>query len=343
MAAQSHGKIGLELRVSEITQPDFIKEVVSPLVFKNFTSAEPSSSCETSVVQNTGTGRITINYRFSNGPLIFGKLYSNDLGGYGYRVLKELWEGGLGSGESYQVSEPLCHLPEVNLLLTRAVPGVPLMSLIGQDGLEVLARIRQAARLLVRLHRLPLRVGSTESLWDSLKLFRIIRRLTKAAARVPHERDRFIGLVDALSQKAKQGSRHVPVVQTHGRYHYEHIFVDDETVSMIDLDRSVPSDPAKDLAEFVNMLRLRTLKETGSIATAETSTKVFLEEYLSHLPENAVNLPIYWGAFLLLNIFGYMKRYRAKDEVFSERMDFYLREFDAVLSNKFLPRSLRAA
>ena len=92
-------------------------------------------------------------------------------------------EEGLGEGEPYQVTKPLLYMSEYNLLLMSAAAGSPLMSLIGQDSPEFLAHIRQAARWLVRLHRVPLRVGRVESLWDSLKLFRVVRRLTKAAAR----------------------------------------------------------------------------------------------------------------------------------------------------------------
>ena len=68
----------------------------------------------------------------------------------------------------------------------------------------------------------------------------------------------------------------MPAVQTHGRFHYEHIFVNGGPVTVIDFDRSLPSDPAKDLAEFLSMLRVRAFKRMGTTATVDAATRLFL-------------------------------------------------------------------
>lgn len=334
---ESQGKEELGVRAFEITQPAFIEQIVSPTACAELGRTRLAADCETSIVQDRGTGRITVSYRFGDDILVFGKLYTDELGPHSFRVLKGLWEEGLGEGEPYQVTKPLLYMPEYNLLLMSAAAGAPLLSLVGQDSPELLAATRQAARWLVRLHRAPLRVGRAESLWDSLKLFRVVRRLTKAAARVPHERKRLIEMVEALCRAGKQGPGQVPAVQTHGRFHYEHIFVNGGRVTVIDFDRSLPSDPAKDLAEFVSMLRVRAFKRTGSTATVDAATRLFLEEYLSHLPGNSLNLTAHWGAFLLLNMFHYVKKYEPDNEAFDRLMQFYVREFDAVLSGELLP------
>jgi Phosphotransferase enzyme family len=334
---ESRDKGELGVRAFEITRPAFIEQIVSPTARSELDRTGLSSDCQTSIVQDRGTGRITVSYRFGDEILVFGKLYSDELGPHSFRVLKGLWEAGLGEGAPYQVTKPLVYMPEYNLLLMSAAAGIPLMSLIGQDSPEFLVHTRQAARWLVRLHRAPLRVGRAESLWDSLKLFRVVRRLTKAAARVPHERKRLIEMVDALCRKGKQGPGQVPAVQTHGRFHYEHIFVNGGPVTVIDFDRSLPSDPAKDLAEFLSMLRVRAFKRTGTTATVDAATRLFLEEYRSQLPGNCVNLTVHWGAFLLLNMFHYVKKYNPDNETYERLMQFYVREFDAVLSGELIP------
>jgi hypothetical protein len=327
----------LAIRAVEITRPGFIEQLVYPVACAGSGRTGLSSDCQTSIVQDRGTGRITVSYRFGDAILAYGKLYSDGLGPHCFRVLEALWAEGLGEGEPYQVTKPLLYVPEYNFLLMGAAAGVPLLSLIGQESPDLLAHIRQAARWLVRLHRAPLRLGRAESLWDSLKLFRVVRRLTKAAARVPHERKRLIEMVDALCRAGKLGPGQVPAVQTHGRFHYEHIFVNGEQVSVIDFDRSLPSDPAKDLAEFVSMLRIRAFKRMGATATVDAATRLFLEEYLSHLPANSQNLTVHWGAFLLLNMFHYVKKYEPDNEAFDRLMQFYVGEFDAVLSGALLP------
>lgn len=334
---ESRGKVELAVRALEITRPEFIERVVYPVACAPSTRARLSSDCQASIVQDRGTGRLTVSYRFGDDILVFGKLYSDELGPHSFQVLKGLWEEGLGEGALYQVTKPLLYMPANNFLLMSAAAGTPLMSLIGQDSAELLTSIRQAAQWLVRLHRVPIRVGRAESLWDSLKLFRVVRRLTKAAARVPHERKRLIEMVDALCRKGKQGPGQVPAVQTHGRFHYEHIFVNGGPVTVIDFDRSLPSDPAKDLAEFLSMLRVRAFKRTGTTTTVDAATRLFLEEYLSHLPGNSKNLTIHWGAFLLLNMFHYVKKYEPDNEAYERLIQFYVKEFDAVLSGELIP------
>jgi phosphotransferase family enzyme len=343
MMLEGQAKEELGVRAVEITRPEFIERVVCPIASNESARTKPSPDCQASIVQDRGTGRITVRYQFDDEILVFGKLYSDELGPHSFRVLKGLWEAGLGEGALYQVTKPLAYMPEYNLLLMSAAAGTPLMSLVGEDGPEFLAHIRQAARWLVRLHRVPLRVGRAESLWESLKLFRVVRRLTKAAARVPHERKRLIEMVDALCRAGKRGPGQVPAVQTHGRFHYEHIFVNGGPVTVIDFDRSLPSDPAKDLAEFLSMLRVRAFKRTGTTATVDAATRLFLEEYLSHLPGNGVNLTVHWGAFLLLNMFHYVKKYEPDNEAFDRLMQFYAREFDAVLSGELVPGHGRGA
>lgn len=337
MLAESRDPGALESRATAIMQPSFIQNIVYPIVCRETARPRLSQDCQTSIVQNTGTGRITVGYRFGDDLMVFGKLYSDGLGPHSVQVIKGLWQGGFGNEEPYQVSQPLSYLPEYNLFLTRAAAGTPLMAFLGQDSPELLAYVRQAAQWLIRLHRTPLHMGRRDSLWDSLKLFRIVRRLTKAVARAPHMRKQLIDMVDRLCQTAQQNPDQAPTVQTHGRYHYEHIFANDTTVTLIDFDRSQPSDPAKDVAEFLSVLRLRTMKRTGSTDTAEAPTQVFLEEYLAHLPGYAGNLAIYWGAFLLLNMFHFVKKYKPDDVAFERMMQFYEEEFDTVLSGKLLP------
>jgi aminoglycoside phosphotransferase (APT) family kinase protein len=326
----------LEQRAAEITRPEFIEGTVYPLATGRHGWGRPAPACETAVVRNTGTGRLTVSYRFEDGTTLYGKLYSDDLGLHSFRVLRELWDGGFRAGAPHQVPEPLAFLADHNFVLARAAPGEPLLCVLGQEHPDLLVRVRAAARWLVDLHRSSLRLGAAESLWESLKLFRVVRRLTKAVARAPQLRTLLTDLVEALCETGKRSPADAPAVQTHGRFHYEHIFAEGPTVTLIDLDRSVPSDPAKDLAEFVSMFRLKTFKLSGSVAAAEGPTRAFLEEYLAHLPGNAGNLAVHWGAFLLLNMFNYVKR-PIPDAAARERMmRFYRGELEYALSGRWV-------
>ena len=327
----------LEIRINEIVQPEFIQEVIYPAISRTSASRVSPSNCKTEIIQNTGTGRVTVSYLFEDRRLFFGKLYSDKLGLKSYQIMKNLWDGGFGRDDQYQVSEPIAYDPKYNFLLTKAAEGTPLLSYIGQDGSELDNYVRQSARWLVQLHQSPIRIGENSSLWDSLKLFRIINRFTKAAARAPHFREKLIGMVARLCQKGKQHLDPVADVQTHGRFHCEHIFVGNGNITVIDPDTSVPADPAKDLAEFLSMLRHKTFKVTGSTKKADGATKIFLEEYLSHLPGNAKNLSIYWAAYLLLTFFHYVKKNKPNDTTDERTVQYYEKEFNDVISEKMIP------
>ncbi len=337
MTSESQEKDALKSQVRKVTRPEFVEGVVYPVVSEGSVGGAPSRDYKVTFVQDRGAGRITLKYLFGDGTQVFGKLYSDGLVRHSFQLLKALWEGGFGKGQPYQVSQPLLYVPEYALLLTRPAEGTPLTPLIGHDDPELERYVRQAAQWLVRLHCSHFRIGRAEPLWHSLKLFKVVRRLAKASAIAPQERKRMVEMVDALCQKGRQGLATVPAVQTHGRFHHEHVLVNGSMTTVIDFDRSLPSDPSKDLAEFLSMLRLRTFQLTGGTAEADSPTRAFIDEYLSHLPENAANLAIYWGAFLLLTFLRNIRRYKPGDQFFERKMEFFRGEFDAVLSGKPVP------
>src|SRR5262249_25404204 len=148
--------------------------------------------------------------------------------------------------------------------------------------------------------------------WDSLKLFRVSVRVVKAAAARPEERDRLLDLIHALKIHLCKLPEHRLIVQTHGRYHHDHIYLSPEGTAVIDLDRSRPGDPAKDLAEFVRVLRMAAFKSGFEMKCVDEATDAFLQEYLTRVPAAAVGLGYYWSSFLLLSLFGSMKKLQSE-------------------------------
>lgn len=330
--------LDLRERARWATQPEFINGVLVPAIRGANGGDSSLGGCETSVALDRGTGRVTMCYSFDGGLRVFGKLYSDELGPYGARLLEQLWDGGFSDDGPFRVSQPLAFLPEHNLLLTKEAEGNCMLSFIGRDDPEILDYVRRAAHWLVELHRCPVRIGNRESLWDSLRLPRILRRITKAAARAPHSRKRLIGMVERLCARGQACSDEERIVLTHGRYHNEHIYVSDDAVTLIDFDRASPSYPGKDLAEFLSVLRHRTFKRTGSVEAAEAPTKAFVEEYLSQLPENADFIVIHWGAFLLMNLLHYAKKYETESpDAFERKMRFYEDEFETIMGERWMP------
>jgi aminoglycoside phosphotransferase (APT) family kinase protein len=268
----------------------------------------PGGGYKATVVQNTGTGRVTSRYQLDAATVVFAKSYADGLGAHSYRVQRAFWESGFGKDSKFRVPEPLAFVEEQNLVLMREGAGTPLASLLGDGSGEWRAGVRQAARWLAAFHRSSLRVGDPEPEWDSLKTFRLVTRLVKAAAARPSERMRLLELMQMLKGRFAALPDGRPVVQTHGRFHHDHVFLSADAVTVIDLDRSRPTDPAKDVAEFVRVLRLAAFRAGVEEALTDAVTAAFLSQYLTLVPEASVALPHYWLSFLVLSYVGHLRK-----------------------------------
>ena len=188
----------------------------------------------------------------------------------------------------------------------RESAGTPLVALLGNNSGEWKAGVREAARWLAAFHRSPLRVGDPEPEWDSLKTFRLATRLVKAAAAQPSKRTLLLDVMQMLKERLTDLPEGRPVVQTHGRFHHDHVFLGPEAVTVIDLDRSRPTDAAKDVAEFVRVLRLAAFRAGVEAALTDKVTDAFLGQYLALVPDAEAGLPHYWLSFLVLSYVGHL-------------------------------------
>jgi aminoglycoside phosphotransferase (APT) family kinase protein len=158
--------------------------------------------------------------------------------------------------------------------------------------------------------------------------------LIKAAATRPEERAALLDFMHALKARIKEFPANGPVAQTHGRYHHEHVFINGDQVAVIDLDRSRPTNPAKDVAEFIRVLRMSAFRSHPDLKLADKATRAFLDEYLAQVPEAAASLSYYWSAFLWLSLFGFMKKVGPEDPRRANLMNFHLQEMEKAMGIK---------
>jgi hypothetical protein len=314
---------------NSFAESDFIGQFVHPSLGEKRSSSEEALLCDTTVVQNTGTGRLTLRYDFNSGETVYAKLYTDKLGAHSYKVLKALWDNGFDDDSHFRVPEPLAFLPDHNLVLMRGVPGIPLVKALNGDGeMDLNEGCRKAARWLAMFHRSSIRVGDPEPDWDSLKVFRLSVRLVKAAAARSNQSLALLDFMHSLKALLKDLPPKRLITQTHGRYHHEHVFINGDDVAVIDLDRCQPTDPAKDVAEFLRVLRMSAFRLHHDMSRANEATQAFLDEYFRYLPEVAASLPFYWSAFLSLSLFGMLKKLGPDDPRWATMLDFHLQEMD---------------
>ena len=323
-------KHDLAQRALALTANEFVQERIVPSL--SACGLNGYTDCSTAVLQNTGTGRLTLRYEF--GPnVVIGKMFSDHLGSQSFETTVRLWNSGFNSDSRYQVPEPIAFFPDVNLLLMRQAPGIPVAAAVEPDrSHELVGYCCRAARWLAELHRSSLLFGRAETEVQSLKMFRLASRLVKAASLRREQLDMLRDLLDAISERIFALSSRRTLVQTHGRYHHDHVFVSNAAIVVIDLDRCCPSDPASDVAEFISVLRNASFIRGLDMGCIEKATYAFLQEYLAAVPEAADAVGCYWATAVFHDLLSGIKKCRAKaNRSWEERQQFYLTEINRAL------------
>jgi hypothetical protein len=327
---QAQRKETLGERIAAVSRRDFVQSYAGHLLPESRGTWLDPDAFQASVIQNDGTGPATVEFTVAGPTRLFAKLYMDDSGAHAYDVLQNLWHGGFDGNQSYQVPEPLCFVDEYQLLLMREASGETLASHLGQDG-KAARGVRQAARWLRQLHSSPVRVGKVDQPW--YMFLKLSDRLAKAAASHPQELKRLTAMLVQLGELAERREAG-EVVQGHGQFRPIHVFLCGETVTVIDVDRSAPSDPAKDLAEFVHRLRTTLWRNSGSMAHANRLTDAFLGEYAAQQPARLGTFSFYRGFHVLVSLCRHMKQLQADDPAWPPVIDFYVGEFEEAMSGR---------
>src|SRR3990170_714171 len=328
-------KSELSRRVEVVTRPEFLASTIGRCLGEE---AEAADRWETRVIQLDGTGAATVEIKRDGRGSVFAKLYPNNAGLLIYEKLKALRANGFGDGERYQAVEPLAFIPEYDMLLAKGAEGPAGSTHIGVDDHSLLDGVGEAATWLARLHSSPVRLGPPQPLLESGELLSLSRRLGKMISRRPA----FLALVlemiralEALAEETVEGT----LVQSHGQYRPIHVFISDSTVTVIDLDRSRPCDPARDVAEFLHRLRITMFWHNGSVERADAPTARFLEVYASTVADRAylANLRFHWARYIFHSLNRKLKDSEDSDVSLDSTVSFYRSEFDNVIKRRFSP------
>ena len=290
-------------RAQRVCSPEFLDRHVRPHL-------DPSAGGEwrTRVIQLDGTGAATVQAELDGDRPVFAKLFAFADGPAVHAKLQALRDSGLGAGSPYQVVEPLAWVDAEEVLLCRGAPGSPISELLGGDPDVLAAATGRAGHWLGRLHGSPVRIGRPQSLLVTGELTSVARRLVKVAADHPgyvRLARALLTQLDALTYDTVDGL----VAQSHGQFRPIHTFLAPDVVTVIDLDRSAPADPARDVAEFLHRLRLGVHNATGDMSRADPACATFLAAYRESAggDEHLVNLRFHWARYVLHSLNGRMK------------------------------------
>jgi hypothetical protein len=269
-----------------------------------------------------------VEYRFAGADRVFAKPFSDaDAGLAAYEIQRALWEGGFGPGASHRVPEPIAYLADERVILMAAATGERLRELAQGDWPPWADALGGGARWLAALHGSPLRLGPPDD--ATRRVLHLARRAAQTAARRPDLERMLTRLLDQLGDRLPVRGT-TPVVQTHGRYHPQHVYVDSGSVVVIDADRATPGDAAKDVGEFLHRLRADVRSAGIDSETADRAGALFVREYRARGPSDLLALEFYWSYSVLFTLVARAGRADAGDTESERRIQFYETEFATV-------------
>ncbi|AOT04830.1 phosphotransferase [Arthrobacter sp. U41] len=283
-------------RAERVRSTEFLERYVRPHLGAD---APAGGSWATEVIQLDGTGAATVRIELDGGAPVFAKLFPFEDGPAVHTKLQALRAAGLGAGAPFQAVEPLAWYGEEKVLLCRGAPGRPLSDLLGSDGAELAAACARAGAWLAHLNGADLRVGLPQSLLVTGELTSMAKRLAKVAAERPGYLDTGLAMLDRLDDLTRDTVDGV-LAQSHGQYRPIHVFLTEDIVTVIDLDRSAPADPARDVAEFLHRLRVGVHDATGDVSRANQASAAFLGAYREAAGgDRLANLRFHWARHIL--------------------------------------------
>jgi hypothetical protein len=324
-------------RVEVVRSTPFLERHVRPLLARGSAggSGDGPGGWRTTVIQLDGIGAATVQISLHHGSTVFAKIFPFDHDPEVYAKLKRYRASGFGESARYQTVEPLAWLPAEQALICREAPGAPIFDLLAGDVDRLSSVCAEAGRWLGTFHASQQLVGRPQSLLVTGELVSLAKRLAKVLARTPNHLEVALDMLSRLDRLTKDTVDGL-LAQSHGQYRPIHVFIDDATVTVIDLDRSGPADPARDCAEFLHHLRRGVHGATGDVTRADEPCTAFIDGYRqAGGQQRLTNLRFHWARYLFHSLNRQVKDGKACTESAEDPTCELIRtEFDRVVEGR---------
>lgn len=308
---------------------DFVAGRVAPQVPELAQGWNPAD-WKVDIVRSKSTERITLRYTFGRIATIYGKAYFDKwLGRAAHSSLAYLWQQGFAAGSGLEVPEPLGFIEEANLLIMRAAKGMPLDQFASASSLEeALAATRAAARWLLKFQSTEIPGLRVQSDCERTEIFNIAEALAKVAAACPDCSPLLIAMVHDLHAIAPKDYSPWRMAPLNGQFRPAHVFIDGGDATVIDIEEICLSDPAKDVARYVHVIKKTCFEESGNAHRADELAEAFISEFRRTAPSALENLA-YFRALLSLKAFAKILKSRKVGEEERKTIgEMYRREFE---------------
>ena len=216
-----------------------------------------------------------------SGSTLYGKVYRDGSGNVVDGFLRALagQQTGRDGHFAARFPTPVVYAPSLRLLMTEALPGVPLVPWLvktllaptassgSEDSAALHAAVRQSGQALAALHCRDLRTAPVRSAKDELAEIR--RELAIVEAVWPEVADRVRRHVDRLFEDVPTAP---DMVLSHGDFTPSQVLLDAGTPVVVDFDTLCRADPALDLGRYLAHLDLLAVKAGGPSASGLVRT-----------------------------------------------------------------------
>jgi Ser/Thr protein kinase RdoA (MazF antagonist) len=234
----------------------------------------------------------------------YAKVYRNEgQGQQTHQVLRALQKHARTNGEGFTVVRPLAYLSGLRTLLQEEAPGTPLDEILLGDG-DTTGAVRRVARALAAFNQGDAPATTRRYLLaDQVADLERARRLLGWAC--PHLRLE----VESIMEGVLAGLQEVPLRPTHRDLKADHIFLDGDRTTFIDLDSFAKADPVLDPAHLLARLAAMPALFPIPRQRARAAAREFAEEYFAHVPGAWQDrLPFHYAGTLLEVAHGYFRR-----------------------------------
>ncbi|MEC4678024.1 MAG: phosphotransferase, partial [Nitrospirota bacterium] len=209
------------------------------------------------------------------------KIFQEKDGQKSFELLSKLKQAFPTTKKGIQVVNALSYSEALQMLILEPAPGIPLNKLFLTESTPWSAienALRKTAKALAEFHLSPSVFSKTRSVDGHLhRAEKLVRFIQNLCPELEEKSNRLIVGLESSLQK-------VTLCPTHLDLKLEHIFIDEERITLIDLDSFAMSDPVFDVASLI--VRIECLSQSSGISQTiiKAAVKVFTECYFSSVP-----------------------------------------------------------
>ncbi|HEX9339928.1 MAG TPA: aminoglycoside phosphotransferase family protein [Thermoplasmata archaeon] len=241
----------------------------------------------------------------------FLKVYNHEHGAETLQLLRSLSKAPDDGQRPYSVIKPIDYLSEFRTLALEEAPGHPLSQLLLQ-GMDPADAMRPVAQAIAAFNQDDLPIPRQESRSDHLEVVR------RASSLVQWACPETGATVQSITDAVVQGLDEVPPGPIHGDLKPDHIFLSEDRVIFIDLDRAALGDPVRDPAHLVAYLLGRLGLDAMPRELTRAAAAAFVEEYFRRVPSSwRERFPLHCAGALIELASGFFSRHESgwRDQV----------------------------